>query len=121
MRPYFVAWNEFPANNPTSVVFMSTVPNQTVKEYEDNQWRARTIRFFQNNPDAAFYEQRFHSKKLGRWTWPHTFFAQKKQIYDDVHFYMKRVGPRYRNGGEIKRPQEPDGPTVSITIRGKTS
>ena len=115
---YFTAWNEFPANHPTNVVFMSTVKNQTVGEYRLYRWRETAQEFLSKNPDAAYFEEGFHRGTLGLWNWPHQHFARKKVFVDEYDRALRRIGPRYRMSESWKRDRNPDHhPTVFYNTR----
>ena len=94
---YFTAWNEMMVNAPTSVVFMSTVPNEPSENYMQNKWREHTIAFFQNNPDAAFEEGKMYWDQIGPWTWPQENFAHKASFMDFSALALTRIGLSYRS------------------------
>ena len=112
---YFTAWNEFPANHPTNVVFMSTVPNQLTEQYTQNQWREKTIHFFRQHPDAAFFEQKMHWKTLGPWKWPRDNFARKITFTDEETLKLKALGISYHREKNLSR--EPHERTLYYNTR----
>ena len=93
---FFDAYNEFMVNPATNVVFMSTIPNEPVERFEQMHWRDTAIEFLQNNPDAAFYEAKMFWDKLGRWDWPHQYFARREQFFDQSFAALHEIGLSYR-------------------------
>ncbi|MCA1809611.1 MAG: hypothetical protein LC725_09210, partial [Lentisphaerae bacterium] len=55
---YFTAYNEYRVHPPTQVQFVSAAPNQIPEQYLGMQFRERVMQFFQDNPAAAFYEEK---------------------------------------------------------------
>jgi hypothetical protein len=100
---YFTAWNEFPANSPTRVAFMSTKPNQLPEQYQNGDWRSSAMSFLKNNPDAAFFEQRMHWDRFGPWQWPHSWFVKKVVLVDEFDLKLRRMGMRYTRRTKKKR------------------
>ncbi|MEM7395484.1 MAG: hypothetical protein AAF492_24395, partial [Verrucomicrobiota bacterium] len=109
---YFTAWNEFPANGPRRVSFMSTQPNQLLSEYETDNWRASAEAYLLENPDAAFFEQKMHWDRLGPWTWPHRWFQRKKVFEDLIDIELRRMGLRYDS--RSKKVRASAGDSVAI-------
>ena len=111
---FFTAYNEFRVHAPAHVIFLSIVPNQIPEQYNGNQFRARTLDFFNRHADAAWLEEQHQWKhpEIGPWTAVRDRFAQSHTVWDAAGYRLAQLGLSYR-GDPSRAPELTDyGATI---------
>jgi 4-amino-4-deoxy-L-arabinose transferase-like glycosyltransferase len=92
---WFEPWNELAVYNSTNVFFAFTVPDEPVDVFLSNRWRDTAVAFFEQFPDAAYFERAKHywsHSSVGRWEWPRQHFRQRAVIINEPGLKLRRMG-----------------------------
>jgi len=95
---FYTAMCEFNQSDPTTnVVMISMAPNELPEIQEKTQFRALARRYFEENPDAAFYCDRhmYQRPEIVPWDWPMKYFKRNQETRDDCVGALALMGQNY--------------------------